>query len=196
MASGADRDEAADAALLSDLSAFLAAEKAPSAPIQWVEDGSYLRFTATLDVGEVTEDRARLMGRAHASMPDRSVSLTLTWQGAAVRPQPFERFEWRPHDRHTNKPIVPKPHRYRIIETTHRHPLALNARVAGGLAAAMTENLPAAEALAPEPPDWAAFTAAAAAAWRIPALVHLPPPPWQYDLLPFADTARRGGRGR
>jgi len=48
----------------------------------------------------------------------------------------------------------------------------------------------------PEPLDWAAFTAAAAAAWRIAALVHLPPPPWQYDLLPFADTARRGGRGR
>ena len=161
-----------------------------------MEDGSYLRFTATLDVGEVTEDRARLMGRAHASMPDRSVSLTLNWQGVSVRPQPFERFEWRPHDRHTNKPIVPKPHRHRIIETTHRHPLALNARVAGGLAAAMTENLPAAEALAPEPLDWAAFTAAAAAAWRIAALVHLPPPPWQYDLLPFADTARQGGRGR
>jgi hypothetical protein len=196
MASSADRDEAADAALLGDLSAFLAAEKAPSVSIQWVEDGGYLRFTATLDVGEVTEDRARLMGRAHASMPDRSVSLTFTWQGAAGRPQPFERFEWRPHDRHTNKPIVPKPHRHRSIETTHRHPLALNARVAGGLAAAMAENLPAAEALAPEPPDWTAFTATAAVAWRIPALVHLPAPPWQYDLLPLATSAERGGRGR
>jgi hypothetical protein len=196
MANSADRDEATDVALLSDLSAFLAAAKAPSVPIHWVEDGSYLRFTAPLDIGEVTEDRARLLGRAHAAMPDRSVSLTLTWHGTSVRPLPFERFEWRPHGRHTNKPIVPKPHRHQIIETTHRHPLALNARVAGGLAAAMEENLPAAEALVPDPPNWVAFTAVAAAAWRIPALVHLPPPPWQYDLLPFADTARRGGRGR
>lgn len=194
MAVGADRDDAADAALLNDLSAFLAAEKAPSVPIQWVEDGTYLRFTATLDVGEVTEDRARLLGRAHASMPDRSVSLTLTWQGALVRPQPFERFEWRPHDRHVNKPIVPKPHRGRVIETSHRHALALNARTSIGLAAAMAENLPAAEALDPEPADWAAFTAAAAGAWRVAGLVHLPPPPWQYDLLPFAENGRRGGR--
>lgn len=192
----AESNEAADAALLSELSAFLNTEKAPSVPIRWVEDGSYLRFTATLDLGEVTEDRARLMGRAHASMPDRSVSLTLSWQGVSARPLPFERFEWRPHDRHVNKASVPKPHRHRIIETTHRHPLVLNARVVGGLAAAMAENLPAAEALTPEPSNWTVFTVAAATAWRIPALVHLPPPPWQYDLLPFADTARRGGRGR
>ncbi len=196
MAGSGNWDNAADAALLSDLSAFLANEKAPSVPIQWVEDGSYFRFTSTLDVGEITEDRARLLGRAHASMPDRSVSLTLNWQGASVRPQPFERFEWRPHDRHTNKASVPAPHRYQIIDGTHRHPLALNVRVAGGLAAAMAENLPAAEGLAPDPANWAAFTSAAAAAWRIPALVHLRPPPWQYDLLPFAENGQRGGRGR
>jgi hypothetical protein len=181
---------------LRELEDFLVAEKSLTTPIRWVEDGAYLRFTATLDIAEVTEDRVRLLGRAHASMPDRSVSLVLTWQGTSGRPQPFERFEWRPHDRHINKPMVPKPHRHRVIETTHRHPLALNARVAIGLAAALVENLPAAEALDPDPPDWAAFTAAAAMAWRIPGLVHAPPPPWQYDLLPFADNGRRGGRGR
>lgn len=196
MANGADNEDANDAALLRELSAFLAAEKSLTTPIRWVEDGTYLRFTATLDVGEVTDDRVRLLGRAHATMPDRSVSLILTWQGASGRPQPFERFEWRPHDRHINKPIVPKPHRHRVIETTHRHPLMLNARVSIGLAGAMAENLPAAEALDPEPPDWASFTAAAATAWRITGLVHAPPPPWQYDLLPFANNGRRGGRGR
>jgi hypothetical protein len=152
MAGNGDRDDTSDAALLSELSSFLASEKTPSIPIQWVEDGSYFRFTATLDTGEITEDRGRLVGRAHASMADRSVSLMLTWHGATTRPQPFEHFEWRPHDRHTNKPSVPKPHRHQIIETSHRHPLALNSRVAGGLASAMAENLPAAEVLVPEPP--------------------------------------------
>ncbi len=196
MAPNPDTEDADNAALLRDLSAFLAIQKSLTMPIRWVEDASYLRFTSTLDVGEVTDDRVRLLGRAHAAMPDRSVSLVLTWQAASGRPQPFERCEWRPHDRHTNRPIVPKPHRYRIIETSHRHPLALNARVSTGLAAAMVENLPAAVALDPEPADWPAFAAAAAAAWLIPDLVHAPPPPWQYDLLPFADNTRRGGRGR
>jgi len=196
MVLGSDSKDADDAALLRGLSEFLTSEKSLATPIRWVEDGSYLKFAATLDVKEVTEDRIRLIGRAHAAMPDRSVSLTLSWQGASGRPQPFDRFEWRPHDRHTNRPNVPKPHRHRIIETSHRHPLALNGRVSIGLAAAMAENLPAAEALESEPPDWASFTAAAAAAWRIYDLVHAPPPPWQYDLLPFADHRREGGRSK
>lgn len=189
-------EDADNATLLRDLSEFLAVGKSLATPIRWVEDGNYLRFAATLDVNEVTDDRIRLLGRAHSAMPDRSVSLTLTWQGASGRPQPFERFEWRPHDRHTNKPIVPKPHRYRIIETSHRHPLALNARVSIGLAAAMGENLPAAEVLEPEPPDWESFTTSVATGWQVHDLIHAPPPPWQYDLLPFAENGRRGGRSR
>lgn len=196
MAPGPGHGGADDAALLRELSDILAAEKALTMAVRWVEDGAWLRFAATLDIGEVTEDRLRLQGRAHAGMADRSVSLVLTWQGAVGRPLPFERLEWRPQDRHVNKPVVPKPHRGRVIETSHRHALALNARTTIGLAAAMAENLPAAEALDPEPADWEAFAAVAAGAWRIAGLVHLPPPPWQYDLLPFAENGRRGGRDR
>ena len=33
-------------------------------------------------------------------------------------------------------------------------------------------------------PDWPAFLAWAARLWSIPDLVHMPGPPWQYDLTP------------
>lgn len=183
----------ADAALLAVLTDLLAKEKALSAPIQWVEEGRDLRFTATIEIDEVTDDRLLLRGRASVGMPDRQVSLLLVWFGGPGPARPFERLEWRPLGAHTNRPSVPKPHRHRVIHTSHRHALELNARVEGGLLTAMAENLPGAEALDPEPGDWTAFVTIAAAVWRIAELVHAPSPPWQYDLLfPSEDLGRRG----
>jgi hypothetical protein len=184
------------AALLGALSGLLAQEKSLSAPIQWVDEGRHLRFSAALEIAEVTEDRLRLHGRAIASMPDRQVSLSLVWLGGPGRGLPFERLEWRPLDEHTNGPMVPRPHRFRRIVTSHRHALDLNVRVAPGLFAAMDQNLPAAEEIDPDPPDWAGFVTFAANVWRIADLADATPPPWQYDLLPLTGGSGRRGRKR
>jgi hypothetical protein len=185
-----------DAALLAVLSDLLAREKSLSAPIQWVTEGRDLRFTATLEINEATDDRVRLHGRASAGMPDRQVSLLLIWIAGPGPARPFERLEWRPLGAHTNRPSVPPPHRHRVITTSHRHALDLNARVDGGLLAAMAQNLPGAEALEPEPSDWTAFVAIAATVWRVVDLVHAPSPPWQYDLLFPSEGAGKRGRDR
>lgn len=189
-------EDDADAALLAVLSDLLVREKSLSAPIQWVTEGRDLRFTATLEIDEATDDRVRLHGRASAGMPDRQVSLLLIWIAGPGPARPFERLEWRPLGLHVNRPSVPQPHRHRRIANSHRHALDLNARVDGGLLAAMAQNLPGAEALEPEPADWTAFVSTAAAVWRIADLVNAPSPPWQYDLLVPPAGAGMWGRDR
>ena len=72
-------DDNANATLLVALTDLLGKAKVLSAPIQWVEEGRDLRFTTTLEIDEVTDDRLLLRGRASAGMPDRQVSLLLVW---------------------------------------------------------------------------------------------------------------------
>jgi hypothetical protein len=192
MAHAIDREES-DRALFQEISDFLAETKSLTLPIKWVTDGTRLIFSATLDIAEVTDERVTMRGNAVTHMPDRNVALVLTWQGPYGRPQAFERFDWKPLHLHANNANVPKPHRHRRFLASHHHPLSLNSRVSNGLSRAMGDNLPAALPMEPDPSDWAAFTAALSAAWRIPNLIHAPPPPWQYDLLAGLNNGRKGG---
>ena len=185
-----------DAALVSALTTFLAADKALSAPVHWTDTDGDLRFTATLEIGGITEEGLLLFGRATASMPDAAVTLGLRWTGAPGRYRHFDRLDWRPVDAHTNKGVGPVHLRFRLIEGTHHHRLGQNAALEMGLLRAMAENLPIAEPVLPEPVSWEAFLAIAAQRWRIHDLVNTPYPPWQYGLLPLTGGEARGGRHR
>lgn len=179
-----DNSRAADdAALFETLTNFMAAEKTLTAAIAWVLDGADLRFAATLDIEGVTAEGITLFGRATGTLPDRKVTIGLRWQDEAGRGGNFDRLEWKPIKAHTNRPNAPAHLRLRVIEGSHRHPLALNGALAIGLMRAIRENLPVAEPLDVEPPDWPALLAVGSLCWRIKGLVHVPPPPWQYGLL-------------
>lgn len=174
--------EADDAAIAAMLSAFVAAEKAPSGPIGWEPDGRNLRFAVALEIDGVTEAGMLLFGRASLALPDRNVTLGLSWDDPAGRGGNFDRFDWRPIEAHTNRGLGPPQHRFMLIEGTHHHPLAENAALAVGLLRAVRENLPVALPVEPDPPDWPAFLALAGQRWSLHDLVHAPLPPWQYGL--------------
>jgi hypothetical protein len=185
-----------DAALLADLTAFLRANKALSAPVHWIETDGDIRFTATLEVGGITKEALLLYGRATASITDAAVNLGLCWTGAPGRNRLFDRLDWRPVQAHNNKGMGPLEFRFRLIEGTHHHRLGLNADLEMGLLKAMAENLPIAEPVQPEPASWEAFLAIAAERWRIHDLVKTPYPPWQYGLLPLTGGEARGAKDR
>ncbi|HBK04829.1 MAG TPA: hypothetical protein DDZ81_03075 [Acetobacteraceae bacterium] len=185
-----------DAALFAALTAFVTADKALSAPVHWIDTDGDLRFTATLEIGGLTEEALLLFGRATASIPDAAVTLGLRWTGAPGRYSHFDRLDWRPVDAHTNKGMGPVDLRFRLIEGTHHHRLAQNAVLELGLLRAMAENLPIAEPVLPEPASWEAFLAIAAQRWRIHDLVTTPYPPWQYGLLPLTGGEARGAKDR
>jgi hypothetical protein len=178
------------------LTAFLAAEKVPSAPIGWMTDGRNLRFATALDIEGVTEAGMVLFGRASLTLRDQNVTLGLSWDDPAAPGGNFDRLDWRPVDAHTNRGLGPPEHRFTLFEGSHHHPLAENGALAMGLRRAIRENLPVALPMEPEPPDWPAFVALAAQRWNLHDLVHLPLPPWQYDLpLPTgAGPSPRKGR--
>ena len=174
-----------DAALLAALSGFLAADKTLSSPVAWVEDNGDLRFACPLDIDGITAEGFTLFGRASAGLPDRKVTLGLRWQNPAGRGGNFDRLEWRPLKAHVNRANAPADLRLRVIEGSHHHPLARNAALDIGLIRAIQENLPVAEPLDPDPPDWPGLLRDAARRWRIASVITLPPPPWQYGLLPL-----------
>lgn len=182
--------------MLAALTAFLAADKALSAPIHWTDTDGDLRFTATLEIGGITEQALLLFGRATASIVDAAVTLGLRWTGAPGRYSHFDRLDWRPVHVHNNKGIGPADLRFRLIEGTHHHRLGQNAELEIGLLRAMAENLPVAEPVLPEPLSWEAFLVLAAQRWRIYDLVNTPWPPWQYGLLPLTGGEARRGKDR
>jgi hypothetical protein len=185
-----------DATLLAALTTFLAAKKALSAPVHWTDTEGDLRFTATLEIGGLTEEALLLFGRATASMPDAAVTLGLRWTGAPGRYSHFDRLDWRPIHVHNNKGMGPIDLKFRLIEGTHHHRLSQNAALEMGLLKAMAENLPIAEPVLSEPVSWEAFLAIAAQRWRIHDLVTAPYPPWQYGLLPLTGGEARRGKDR
>lgn len=187
-----------DAAVEAALAAFLAAEKAPSAPIAWEQDDRNLRFAVALKIDGVTEAGMVLFGRASLALPERNVTLGLSWDDPEGRGGNFDRLDWRPLGAHTNKGLGPPENRFTLIEGTHHHPLADNAALEMGLLRAIRENLPVALPVAPEPADWPAFLALAAQRWNFHDVVPVPLPPWQYDLgLPggTGGSATTKGRG-
>ncbi len=182
--------------MLAALAAFLAADKMLNTSVRWTDTDGDLRFTATLEIGGITEEALLLFGRATASMPDAAVTLGLRWTGTPGRYSHFDRIDWRPVHVHNNKGMGPVNLRFRLIEGTHHHPLGQNAALEIGLLKAMAENLPIAEPVLPEPISWEAFLAIAARRWRIHDLFNTPYPPWQYGLLPLTGGEARGGRHR
>ena len=174
-----------DAALLAALTSFLAADKTLATTIAWVEDDGDFRFACSLDIVGLTAEGFTLFGRASAALPDRKVTLGLRWQDPSGRGGNFDRLEWRPLKTHVNRANAPPDLRLRVIEGTHHHPLARNAALDSGLMRAIADNLPVAEPLDPDPPDWPALLRHAAALWRIEGLMTVPLPPWQYGLLPL-----------
>jgi hypothetical protein len=107
--------------------------------------------------------------------------LALNWlDPSGGRGGNFERVEWRPTTGHLNKA---RPLSVEFIEGSHLHPLALNATLHMGLLAAIRSNLPAAERLPNEPPDWAGLVQDAALRWHIVGLVAAEAPLWQTPLL-------------
>lgn len=185
--------DANDTAIAAALAAFLAAEKAPSGPIQWEPDGRNLRFAVALEIEGVTEAGLLLFGRASLGLPERNVTLGLSWTDPQGRGGNFDRLDWRPLGAHMNKGLGPEAHRFALIEGTHHHPLTENAALPIGVLRAIGENLPVALPVVPEPADWPAFLALAAQRWRFHDVVPVPLPPWQYDLpLAVTDGAAAG----
>lgn len=184
-----------DATLLVALVGLLAVVKTVSVPIEWVDDeAGDLRFTRALDIDGVTETGCFLFGRAVASLPDRHVTLGLRWSDATGRGVHFDRLDWKPMDAHNNKGMGPRGWRHVLIDGTHHHRLADNAALSIGLTEALRQNLPVAVPVEPDP-GWQDFLAEAARRWCMPALVNMPEPPWQYDLLTFPNIPR-GNRGQ
>ena len=182
--------------MLAALTTFLAAEKALTTPVHWIDTEGHLDFRATLEIGGITGEALLLFGRATASLPDAAVTLGLCWTGAPGRYSHFDRLDWRPVHVHNNKGMGPIDLRFRLIEGTHHHRLAQNAALEMGILRAMAENLPIAEPVLPEPVSWEAFLAIAAERWRIHDLVTTPYPPWQYGLLPLTGGEARRGKDR
>ena len=185
-----------DAALAATLAAFIAAGKVPSGQITWEQGGRNLRFTVALEIDGVTEAGMALFGRTSLALPDRNVTLGLSWDDPGMPGGNFDRLDWRPLRAHNNRGPGPDAHRFRLIEGTNHHRLAENGALAMGLLRAIRENLPVALPVEPEPPDWPAFLAVAAQRWNLHGLVHTPLPPWQYDLLPIGEGEPSPRKGR
>lgn len=189
--------DANDAAVAVALAAFLAAEKAPSGPIAWWQDGRNLRFAVALEIEGVTEAGMVLFGRASLTLPERDVTLGLRWDDPAGQGGNFDRLDWRPLHAHNNKGLGPPEHRFTLCEGTNHHKLADNAALAMGLLRAIRENLPVALPVAPEPAGWPAFLALAAQRWNFHDVVPVPLPPWQYDLaFPAGEGGSAARKGR
>lgn len=176
------KPEETDTSLVARLTTFIEAEKTLSGPVDWVPDHSNLRFAIALDIDGITEAGMLLHGRARFFPPERDITLGLSWKDPSGQGGNFERLDWRPIHAHNNKGLGPTEHRFILIEGIHRHCLAANAALAMGMRRAMAERLPVAMPVEPDPPDWSSLLALAAHFWNLQGIVHISPPPWQYDL--------------
>jgi hypothetical protein len=173
------------------LTGLLLAPKVLTQPLAWATQGDALRASVTLEINGATAQGLTLFARAFAAFPDRRVSLGLAWHDIEDRGGAFTRLDWRPVEGHNNKGLGPAHLRFQNQEFSQHHPLALNAAIPIGLGRAIGHNLPIAEPLEPDPPDWTKLCEAAENLWKLQGLVGCDAPPWQYDLLTKAGPTRR-----
>lgn len=159
---------------------FVTAAKTLAVPVAWTTEGRNFRFQVPLDIDGITEPGLTLIGRASTAVPDRHVSLNLSYRTPEGAGGTFERLDWRPIDAHNNKGNARADLAWRQISGTHHHQWALNQHLRMEEA---LDDLPVAEPVQPEPTTWGELLRVAARVWQIDSLQHLPLPPWEPSLL-------------
>lgn len=134
--------DANDDAVAAALANFLAAEKAPSGPIAWEQDHRNLRFAVAVEIDGVTEAGMVLFDRASLALPERNVTLGLSWNDPAGHGGNFGRLDWRPLGDHTNKGLGPPAHRFTLIKGVHHHTFGEDAAPPTGVRRTIREDLP------------------------------------------------------
>lgn len=162
-----------------DLPDFMAAKKALSGTLDWVESGTDLILTAGIEVDGVTVEGVRFRATAVTSLPDELVVFQIEYAINGV-PKPVARLEWRPKAPHNNQGLGPKELQYRPFTATHVHRFLDNWVV--DKKKMRERNLPVAVPIA-DAKNFRAALALVKDELKILNAQKIPEPPWKPTLL-------------
>ncbi|WP_168455001.1 hypothetical protein [Sphingopyxis microcysteis] len=153
--------------------------------VGWSEphpDDGGLEIYAPLDIAGVTVGNFALRATCFEHSPDKAVMFQLeTGIPGERRRQPLTRIDWNPLSNfHKNPPEGPQRIR-RIITGSHHHPLEANWLEKGGRM--RMSNLPVAEALNPNPANFAELLDLVGKLFRINNIGIIPGPEWSLKLV-------------
>lgn len=137
------------------------------------------RLVAPLSGGPARVSGLMLVATCVPSLPDRSLSLTMTAE-INGKPRPIARVDWRdgPHD---NTDPLCGPYRWLAAGETHLHAPADHRHIPD-MMQALAENLPVAVPLDPAPQSLSELLAACAILLCIENLQDMQTPPWQSQI--------------
>jgi hypothetical protein len=112
-----------------DIEALVIAEKTFGSDPIWHIDGQqpdkYV-LSVPLNIGYVICEGLFLDGNCQRTIPDASVSLSLTYKPAYGPSGPLTRLDWKPTHLHHNNGLIRGEWRFKRIDQTHLHPFAEN----------------------------------------------------------------------
>lgn len=166
-----------------DTPAVFMAEKTVAVDQDWTFlTGGVLQIVLALETDEgVTREGLALRGKVRSDLPNANLLLQLEFPQEGRTDRAIDRIEWRPiQNTHRNDPRGPCGHLHEmLIQGSHRHSFECNwLKDEGRL---LLTNLPIAEALTPDPDNFADVLALAAKCFRINNLSDYVSDPWEKD---------------
>lgn len=158
----------------------MAAAKTVLVTSGWVGDETgRQRLILNLEIDGVIVEGLTLRMTSNRTMPDRKVTVQIEHKPPGSIVVPLCRLEWRPIRSHRNYQRGPKEFRLQEIEGTHLHSFESNWLESEQRM--LTDNLPIAIPISPDPEGFHQLLALVSKEFRIVNAADIPMPPW--DLL-------------
>ncbi len=155
-------------------------EKSVAIPQRWSATGDgCLQIVLSLETGEgMPREGLAFRGKARADLPNANVLLQLEYPQDGRTDRAIDRIEWRPiQGYHKNVPKGPCGHLHKtFVYGSHRHLFSCNWLT--DQRRLLTNNLPIAEALSPDPATFSDLLALTSKCFRINGLAEYVPNPW------------------
>ncbi|MBI4968058.1 MAG: hypothetical protein HZC25_08050 [Rhodospirillales bacterium] len=166
---------------MTDIPTLIAARKTLTTIPEWTLQNDQFRLVATLDLDGVTLDGIWLRVTAYKAIPDRRVSFQIEFKPEGFRHIPAARVDWRPANPHSNRNIGPAHLRLMVIEGSHHHTFDANWPL--GFERMVSENLPIAEPLVPDPRDFEGLLHLVGRLFNVDGMKGIAVPKWEPGLF-------------